>query len=164
MTGRVHYAMTMTAICPYLAETETECMKTMNSDFQYIFPELKHLPNKFGIPDNQETFFKAGSICIPVLAFNRTDGESLVIKTGDVITMENPSRKRMKVKVFLTEEIMPGVIKTAFGPGGQNASGTGFLKNISGYTLNINKFFDPDNLTPLTGMPGFGDILVKVIK
>jgi anaerobic selenocysteine-containing dehydrogenase/Fe-S-cluster-containing dehydrogenase component len=164
ITGRVHYAMTMTGVCPYLAETETECMKPLNNEFQYTLPESKQFPEKYGITDNQKTAFKAGSVSIPVLSVNRTDGERSGIKTGDVITLENPSGKKMKGKVFLTEEIMPGVIKTAFGPGGQNASGLGFINNVSEYTPNINEFFDPDNLTTHTGMPGFGDILVKIIK
>jgi hypothetical protein len=59
---------------------------------------------------------------------------------------------------------MPGVIKTAFGPGGQNASGTGLLSHTSSYTQNINRLFNPKNLSPFTGMPGFGDIIVKIIK
>jgi anaerobic selenocysteine-containing dehydrogenase len=164
ITGRVHYAMTMTAICPYLAETETECMKPMNNDFQYISPELKHLPNKQGIPDKQETHFNAGTVSVPVFAIHITDGKNLGIQTGDLITLENPSGKKIKGKVFLTEDIMPGVIKTAFGAGGQNASGLGFINNVHEYTPNINQLFDPDNLSAHTGMPGFGDMMVKVIK
>jgi hypothetical protein len=35
ITGRAHYAMTMTAVCRYLAETETECMQKMNDAFTY---------------------------------------------------------------------------------------------------------------------------------
>ncbi|RJQ51791.1 MAG: dehydrogenase [Nitrospiraceae bacterium] len=144
ISGRVHYAMTMTTVCPYLAETETECMKRMDDG---------SVSSPFNSP-----------LSIPVLAMNTDDGARMGITTGDTITLETPFQKRVTGKAFLTEEIVPGVIKTAFGPGGQNASGLGFMNNISGYTPNINESFDPENLSPFTGMPGFGDIMVKVVK
>ncbi len=147
ISGRVHYAMTMTTICSYLAETETECMKLLNDTFIY-----------------SETHFAAKTISIPVFAINKTDGDRLGITTGDKIILETPLRKRVKGKAFLTEEIMPGVIKTAFGPGGQKASGLGFQNNLSEYTPNINECFDPENISPFTGMPGFGDVMVKVVR
>ncbi len=164
VSGRVHYAMTMTAVCPYLAETETECMKPLNNDFIYSRPECKGLPDKYGIPEDKEIFFKTGEVSIPVFAFSRVDGKNLCIKTGDIVYLENPLKKSIRGKVFLTEEIIPGVIKTAFGPGGQRASGIGFINSTSEYTPNINQLFDPENLNPFTGMPGFGDIMVRVIK
>jgi anaerobic selenocysteine-containing dehydrogenase len=164
ITGRVHHSMTMTTVCPYLAETETECMKPLNDAFNYAMPKLNDIPNEYGIPDNEEIFFKAGSVSIPLFAFNRKDGEKLRIKTGDIIILENPQRKRIKGKALLTDEIMHGVIKTAFGPGGQKASGIGFMNKTAEYTPNINELHDPENFNRLTGTPGFGDIMVKVIK
>ncbi len=155
ITGRAHYSMTMTGVCPGLAETETECMKPLNDDFKYTEPNLE---------GGKEVHFKSGTISIPVLALNRTDGEQLGIKTGDIIALENPLNKTLQGKVYLTEEVMPGVIKTVFGPGGQNASGMQFTNNTSRYTPNINELHDPNNISPYTGMPGFGDIMVKVIK
>ena len=86
------------------------------------------------------------------------------LKTGDLISLETPLKKMITGKVFLTEEVMPGVIKTAFGPGGQKASGLGFINNISEYTPNINELYDPDNFNRLTGTPGFGDIMVRIVK
>src|SRR3990167_5018020 len=56
--------------CPYLAETKTECMQPLNNDFKYTMPELKDIPNKYSFPDNEEVSFNAGSISIPVFAFN----------------------------------------------------------------------------------------------
>jgi anaerobic selenocysteine-containing dehydrogenase len=164
ISGRVHHSMTMTVVCPYLAETDTECMERLNDDFDYAMPELDDIPNEYSIPENQNTLFKAGSVSIPVFALNRSDGENLRLKTGDSIILENPFKKRIKGKAFLTEEIMPGVIKTPFGPGGQKASGLGFINNTCEYTPNINELYDPDNFNRLTGTPGFGDIMVKVIK
>lgn len=164
ISGRVNYAMTMTTICPYLAETKTECMQPLNNDFKYTMPELKDIPNKYSFPDKEEVPFNAGSISISVVAFNKNDAEKLGIKTGDIVILENPFKKSIKGKAFLTEEVMPGVIKTAFGPGGQKASGLGFINKTSDYTPNINELFDPSNISSFSGMPGFGDIMVKVIK
>ena len=93
--------------------------------------------------------FASGSVSIPVFAINKIDGERLNIRTGDIIILETPFRKRVKGKAFLTEEIMPGVIKTAFGPGGQKASGLGFQNNLSEYTPNINECCDPENISPI---------------
>lgn len=164
ITGRVHHSMTITAICSYLSETGTECMEPLNDDFQYSMPGLDGIPNKHGFHEQGKTFFRAGSVSVPVFALNRGDGESMLLKTGDIVTLETPLKKRIKGKVFLTEEIMPGVIKTAFGPGGQKASGLGFLNNTSEYTANINELYDPENFNRLTGAPGFGDIMVRIIK
>ncbi|MBI4688286.1 MAG: molybdopterin-dependent oxidoreductase [Nitrospirae bacterium] len=143
ISGRVHHAMTMTQVCSYLTETETECMKPMNEAFDG---------------------FKADTMSIPVLAINTADGDRLGIKTGEIITLENPLKKTVRGKAYLTDEIMPGVIKTAFGPGGQKASGIGFMNNTADYTASINSLFDPENLSPFSGMAGFGDIMVRVIK
>ena len=164
ISGRTHYAMTMTGVCPYLAETETECMKPLNDDLKYSVPEHGNIQDRSGFPEQGVVDLKAGSVAIPVFAINITDGEQLGLKTGDIVSLENPLKKTVKGKVFLTDEIMPGVIKTAFGPGGQKASGTGLTGNTAEYTPNINELCDPSNLSQYTGMPGFGDIMVKVIK
>lgn len=60
ISGRVHYAMTMTAICPHLAETETECMKYLNADFVH-----------------DENHFAAGTVSIPVLQLIKLTASSL---------------------------------------------------------------------------------------
>jgi anaerobic selenocysteine-containing dehydrogenase/Fe-S-cluster-containing dehydrogenase component len=164
VSGRSHYSMTMTAVCPYLAETETECMQPRNNGLQFTLPELKGLPKKYGFPENEKISVPGNSLSIPVFSFHPKDGEQLGIQTGDMVLLENPRGRTIQGKVFLTEEVMPGVIKTAFGPGGQRASGTGFIKNTADYTPNINELFNPENLSPYTGMPGFGDIMVKVKK
>ena len=164
VSGRVHHAMTMTAVCSSLAETETECMKLLNNAFSYTAPETGSLPDKSGLPANKEVYFKAGAVSIPVLAFHTSAGQHLGIQTGDTVVLENPLKKTIRGIAYLTEEVMPGIIKTAFGPGGQRASGLGFANAFSEYTPNINELHDPENISPFTGMPGFGDIMVKVIK
>ncbi len=163
ISGRVHHAMTMTAVCPYLAETDTECMERMNSSFQYDVPELGNLSIEYGLQDSKCISFHADSVSIPVFAVNRADAAREHLKTGDIVILETPLKKRIKGKVLTSDEIMPGVIKTAFGPGGQKASGTGFMSHTAEYTPNINELHDPDNICPRTGMPGFGDILVRII-
>jgi anaerobic selenocysteine-containing dehydrogenase/Fe-S-cluster-containing dehydrogenase component len=164
ISGRVHHAMTATTICPYLAEVGTECMKPLNDEFQYSLPGTERPPESYGLPEGDELSFKEGSVSIPVFAINTSDGEGLSLKTGEIVALENPLGRQVRGKVFLTDEVMPGVIKTSFGPGGQKASGTGFFSGVSDYTPNINELTDPDNISPYTGMPGFGDILVKIIK
>ncbi len=164
ISGRVHHTMTITAVCPYLSETETECMEPLNDDFEYRMPRHNGAPDRSGIPYNDKAVFRAGSVSIPVIALNKSDGETLHIKTGDMIILENPQGRRVRGKAFLTEEMMPGVIKVPFGPGGQKASGLGFINQTSEYTTNINELYDPDNFNRITGTPGFGDIMVKVIR
>ncbi|RJR22221.1 MAG: dehydrogenase [Nitrospiraceae bacterium] len=164
ISGRVHHAMTMTVVCPYLSETNTECMEPLNDHFKYTMPDSADAQIRNGLQGNGETTFSPCSVSIPVLAINRTEGEALDLKTGDLVALENPLGNRLKGKVFLTEEIMPGTIKTAFGPGGQNASGLGFMNQTSEYTPNINELHDPENITSCTGAPGFGDIRVRLIK
>ncbi|GAB4534261.1 MAG: molybdopterin-dependent oxidoreductase [Thermodesulfovibrionia bacterium] len=162
ISGRVNHAMTMTVVCPYLSETETECMKPMNKPFIYRPPEIEGVAEEYGIHE-KDVKIPEDAISIPVFAFNISDAERLGIKTGDIVTLENPLERRVKGRAFLTGEIMPGVIKTAFGVGGQWASGIGMLNNVSGYTPNINELIDPEDLSPFTGMPGFGDIMVRVV-
>jgi anaerobic selenocysteine-containing dehydrogenase len=127
-------------------------------------PGNGEIPDASRISEDRESTFKAGTVSIPVFAINRTDGENSRINTGDMVILENPHKKKIKGKAFLTEEIMPGIIKVPFGPGGQKASGLGFINNISEYTPNINELYDPENFNRITGTPGFGDIMVKVIK
>ncbi|MEW6599481.1 MAG: molybdopterin-dependent oxidoreductase [Nitrospirota bacterium] len=164
ISGRVHHAMTMTIVCPYLSETNTECMEALNDQFEYSIPEHADLPNRTGLRVSGANSFSARSMSVPVLAMNSSDGGKLRLKTGDLVTLENPMGSTLRGKVYLTDEIMPGVIKTAFGPGGQKASGIGFMNHASEYTPNINALHDPENITSLTGAPGFGDIRVRVIK
>jgi len=164
ISGRAHTSMTMTSVCPYIAETSTECMQPFNDAITYSMPGISAGMNEHGFAEGRETVLNPGSVSIPVFAVNRGDGERLSLKTGDRITLENPLQKQIHGKVFLTDEIMPGVIKTVFGPGGRHASGTGFLRGASSYTPAINDLFDPENLSPFTGMPGFGDIMVRILK
>lgn len=162
ISGRSHHTMTMTGVCYYLAETETECLKPLNDAFNYKIPEITN--DKNGLPVNKTGFFESNTVSIPVLAMNKKEGGTLKLKTGDTVILENALEQRLKGKIFLTDDITPGVIKMAFGPGGQDASGTGLLRHTSAYTQNINKLVDSKNMSAFTGMPGFGDIMVKIVS
>jgi anaerobic selenocysteine-containing dehydrogenase len=166
ISGRAHHSMTMTQVCPLLGETETECMKPLNESFtDIILPpgnESGQSPSFSGIL--QSTVFKKDSFGIPTFAINQGDGEKLGLQRGELIILENPLGMRIRGKVFLTHEIRPGVIKTVFGAGGRSGSGMGLIRNTSDYTPNINELVDPGNINRLTGMPGFGDIMVRIIK
>ena len=58
--------------------------------------------------------------------------------------------------------IKSGVIKTTFGSG-RKASAKAFMKTAS-YTPNINMLYDSNNINKVTGMPSFGDIMVRIVK
>ena len=166
ISGRAHHSMTMTQVCPFLAETETECMKPLNERFtEIILPpgnESGQSPSFSGIL--QSTVFKKDSFGIPTFAINQGDGEKLGLQRGELIILENPLGMRIRGKVFLTHEIRPGVIKTVFGAGSRSGSGMGLIRKTYDYTPNINELVDPGNINRLTGMPGFGDIMVRIIK
>lgn len=165
ISGRAHHSMTMTQICPFLGETETECMKPLNDSFTEIILTLgagSEQSNPYpGMIQNRA--FKKGAFSIPTFSMNHRDGEETGLHTGDIIILENPLGMRIRGKVFLTHEIRPGVIKTVFGAGGRSGSGMGIIRKTKDYTPNINELVDPDNINALTGMPGFGDIVVRII-
>ncbi len=147
ISGRAHHTGTMTQVCDSLNETETECMRRFNNKvLNQTEPGSLDLMNP----------------SIPVLTMNTVDGESLGIKTGDDIALETPLGTSVRGKAYLTEAILPGVIKTVFGSGGRLVDGLSVLGRKDDNTANINMLVDPENLNKFTGMPGFGDIMVKI--
>ena len=166
ISGRAHHSGTMTQVCPHLGETETECMKPLNESFTEII-SAQGTPGRQSHPYSeiiQHKGFKKDSFSIPTFSINHSDGEIAGLHTGDLITLENPLGMQIRGKVWLTHEIRPGVIKTVFGAGGRSGSGMGIIRKTRAYTPNINELVDPDNINPLTGMPGFGDIMVRIIN
>lgn len=166
ISGRAHHSMTMTQVCAFLGETETECMKPLNERFTEIVsvPGAENRQSNPLSENFRDQEFKKGRFSIPVFSMNPIDGEKNRLNTGDIIILENPLGMQIRGKVFLTHEIRPGVIKTVFGAGGRSGSGMGIIRKTRDYTPNINELVDPDNINPLTGMPGFGDIMVRIIK
>ncbi|MCG8335530.1 MAG: molybdopterin-dependent oxidoreductase [Proteobacteria bacterium] len=147
ISGRAHHTGTMTQVCGSLNETETECMKRLNG----------MVSNEKGLENCD-----ANNPSMPVFSLSSADGESLGIQTGDNIILETPLGTTASGKAYLTEALLPGVIKTVFGSGGRLVDGLSILGNKDDNTPNINALIDPENLNKFTGMPGFGDVMVKI--
>lgn len=141
ITGRTHQTGTMTQICKSLSNLETEANRYCN--------DCNNL--------NED------KIAMPIFLINENDGKKLKICTGDLIRLENIKGNIIKGKVFLSDCIRSGVIKTTFGSGNRIVSNENFVK-ASSYTPNVNMMYDSDNINKITGMPSFGDIMVKIIK
>jgi len=166
ISGRAHHSGTMTQVCPHLGETETECMKPLNDSFTDVIltPGAGSRQSSPLSVSRQNKEFKKGNFSIPAFSMNHSDGEKAGVHTGDTIILENPLGMQIRGKVYLTHEIRPGVIKTVFGAGGRSGSGMGIIRKTRDYTPNINELMDPDNINAMTGMPGFGDVMVRIIK
>lgn len=159
--GRVHHAMSGTQLVPWLAETPSEGLfMPMNNPFEY---EIGDADGKGQIEPKREKF-KAGSWCVGTMALNASDANKMGIKTGDLVSVENPLGKKTKTKVFVTEGIRPGTVKMGFGTGGRFTPGMGGTYAQRHYTPNLNELVDPDNLSPIMGMPTYADMMVKITK
>jgi anaerobic selenocysteine-containing dehydrogenase len=95
---------------------------------------------------------------------NRADGEKLGLQTGDLVEMETPLGHATRGKVNLVETIRPGVLRLPFGGGGRFSPGLGKTYDFRDETPNANALVDPDNHSPIMGMPLYGDMVVKVKK
>ncbi|WP_165755727.1 molybdopterin-dependent oxidoreductase [Ruminiclostridium hungatei] len=154
ITGRTHQTGTMSQVCISLSDLETEANKKLNDAF--AFPS--HTQNT----DKDE--FEVNTIAIPVFLINEMDGKKLGIYTGEMIRLENANGKYLKGKAFLSSGIKSGVIKTTFGSGGRKATGIGLFSRAVSFTPNINMLYDSNSINQVTGMPAFGDIMVKIEK
>jgi len=152
ITGRTHQTNTISQICGSLSDLETEANRKLNNVFT--------IPSHTQKTGNDE--FEANTIAIPVFLINESDGEKLGIYTGKTIRLENAYGKYITGKAFLSAGIKSGVIKTTFGSGGRTAAGIGLFSGAASFTPNINTLYDPDAISPHTGMPAFGDILVRI--
>jgi len=92
------------------------------------------------------------------------DAAKLGLKSGDMIEIENPLKRSVKSKVFVSEGIRPGVVKMGFGTGGRFSPGLGGTYKQKDYTPSHNMLVDPDSLSPLMGMPTYADMVVKIKK
>ncbi|PRR68734.1 molybdopterin-containing oxidoreductase family protein [Neomoorella humiferrea] len=158
--GRVHHAMSGTHMVPWLGETPVEgTWMPLNNSFQYNIVDTKN-GQYMTVPHT----FKPGTWCVGTIMMNIEDGKKLGLKTGDMVVVANPLGKEVRGKVFLTEGIRPGVIKMGFGTGGRFSSGLGTTYHQREYTPNHNELVDPDNLTPIMGMPTYADMIVKITR
>ncbi len=153
VTGRTHQTGTMSQVCISLSDLETEANKKMNDAF-YILP----------IQNTGKDKIEANNMAIPVFLINKNDGEELGIYTGDMIRLENANGKYLCGKVFLSLGIKSRVIKTTFGSGGRKATGIGLFSGAVSFTPNINTLYDSNAINQVTGMPAFGDMMVKIVK
>lgn len=153
VTGRTHQTGTMSQVCISLSDLETEANKKMNNAF-HILPTQNTGKDKI----------EANNMAIPVFLINKNDGEQLEISTGDIIRLENAKGKYILGKAFLSSGIKSGVIKTTFGSGGRKATGIGFFSGAASFTPNINTLYDSNAINQVTGMPAFGDMMVKIVK
>lgn len=140
ITGRTHQTGTMTQYCRTLSGLETDTDRILTKD---------------GTPGTGYT--------VPVLLMNTYDGKRHGISSGNIITLESPDKKTVCGKAFLSESIRKGVIKTSFGQGGRTASSEQYVK-MAKSTVNVNELYDPSKVNKTTGMPAFGDIVVRIIK
>ncbi len=154
ITGRTHQTGTMSQVCISLSDLETEANKKMNDAFSIS----SHTQN------TNKDEFEANTMAIPVFLINENDGNNLGIYTGDLIRLKNSKGKYLKGKVFLSSSIKSGVIKTTFGSGGRKATGMGIFSGAVSYTPNINTLYNSNAINQFTGMPAFGDIMVKIEK
>ncbi|WP_322597249.1 molybdopterin-dependent oxidoreductase [Acetivibrio straminisolvens] len=155
ITGRTHQTGTMSQICISLSDLETEANKKLDD----VSAILLHKQNK-----NKGELEEDATIAIPVFLINEKDGEKLGIRTGEIIRLENPNGKYIRGKAFLSPGIKSGVIKTTFGSGGRKATGIGLFSEAASFTPNINTLYDSSAINQVTGMPAFGDIMVKIVK
>lgn len=159
--GRVHHAMSGTQLVPWLAETPVEgIFMPLNNAFEY---EIGDADGK-GQIQPQRKKFKAGSWCVGTMAMNTSDAAKMNVKTGDMVEVENPLAKKIKTKVFVTEGIRPGTVKMGFGTGGRFTPGMGGTYAQKDYTPNHNELVDPEDLSPIMGMPTYADMIVKITK
>lgn len=161
IVGRVHHAMSGTQMVPWLGETPSEGLwAPLNNKFQHEIIDAA----KDGEFKTVQKTFKEGSWCVGTLLVNADDANSMSLKTGDLVVVENPLGKQVKTKVYVSEGIRPGVVKMGFATGGRFSPGLGATYKQKDYTPNHNEMVDPDSLSPIMGMPCYADMVVKITK
>lgn len=93
-----------------------------------------------------------------------TDAQRVGVKTGDLIELTNPLGKSTRGKVFVTNGIRPGTLRTGFAAGGRFSPGLGPTFAQRYHTPDHNTLVDPEALSPIMGQPAYVDMLVKVRK
>ena len=139
ITGRTHQTGTATQICPSLSALETDANRKLT--------------------ENR----KDGGGAIPVFLMNKDDGKRHSIADREKIFLESPEGGRIRGIVYLSDGIASGVIKTVFGQGGRTMS-SDRSNSMAAYTANVNELYEHNKLNRTTGMPAFGDIVVRIIK
>lgn len=162
ISGRVHHAMSGTQMVDWLGRIPTEDLWMPFNDERVVDEVI--VGENGPEPTGRKVKIAKGTWSIAVVQMNQSDGERLGLQSGDLVEMETPFGGKTKGKVNLVETIRPGVLRMAFGGGGRFSPGLGKTYDFRDETPNINLLVDPDNHSPIMGMPGYGDILVKVRK
>ncbi|KJS45973.1 MAG: dehydrogenase [Peptococcaceae bacterium BRH_c23] len=163
IVGRVHQAMSGTQMIPWLAQTPCEGIyMPLNNAFEHEILEAN--PAKKEGFELKNKKFKANTWCVGTVLMHSQDAAKLGLKTGDMIEIENPLKRSVKSKVYVSEGIRPGVVKMGFGTGGRFSPGLGGTYKHKDYTPSHNMLVDPDSLSPLMGMPAYADMIVKIKK
>lgn len=161
--GRVHQSMSATQMLPSLAQAPCEgTWMPLNNAFEQEILDAN--PAKKEGLELKTKKFKANTWCVGTVLMNTQDAVKLGLKTGDMIEIENPLKRTVKSKVFVSEGILPGVVKMGFGTGGRFSPGLGGSYKQKDYTPSHNELIDPDSLSPLMGMPTYADMVVKIKK
>ena len=162
ISGRVHHTMSGTQMIDLLGRFSVEDI------YRPIKGEVTYDEVLVGTngpaPTGRERHLAAYSWSAGVIQMNTADALRLGLKTGDLVEMENPLGHKTRGEVNAVETIRPGVLRSAFGGGGRFSPGLGrnfYLKDV---TPNLNQLVDPAALSPIMGMPGYNDMLVKVTK
>lgn len=162
ISGRVHHAMSGTQMVDWLGRIPTEDL------WMPFNEEVKVNETIIGESGPESTGRKVhipeGTWSIAVIQMNSKDGEKLGLESGDLVDLENPLGHTTQGKVNLVETIRPGVLRLPFGGGGRFSPGLGKTYFFQDVTPNANAIVDPDNHSPIMGMPIYGDMLVKVKK
>jgi anaerobic selenocysteine-containing dehydrogenase len=160
--GRIHQTMTGTYSAQVLSRISTEDLWEPMGEEVHVHPVVA---GPAGIERlGREITLKQGEVSVGVIQMNRVDGERLHLKSGDLVTLETPLGQTQKGRVKLCETIRPGVLRVPFGGGGRFAPGAGTLYYYRETTVSPNALVDPNTHTPIMGMPGYIDVMVKVTK
>lgn len=160
ISGRIHHAMSGTQAVDWLGRIHSEDLwYPLNEDVTVDEVLVgadgpKATGRKLRIPK--------GSWSIGVIQMNASDASKLGLKTGDLVELETPYGTRTRGKVNAVETIRPGTLRIAMGSGGRFSPGLGWNYYFKDVTPDANALTDPRTHSPIMGMPGYCDVLVKV--
>lgn len=162
ISGRVHHAMSGTQMVDWLGRIPTEDLWMPFNDERVV--EGMIVGPDGPKPTGRKVRIPKGTWSIGVIQMNRSDGEKLGLRTGDLVEMENPLGHTTRGKVNMVETIRPGVLRMPLGGGGRFSPGLGKTYDFRDISPNPNAIIDPEALSPVMGQPAYCDMIVKVRK
>ncbi|MHB9100655.1 MAG: molybdopterin-containing oxidoreductase family protein [Sulfuricella sp.] len=161
ISSRVHHSMSGTQMIDWLGHFPVEDL-TMPINDEVAYDEI--LVGAGPASGGRKRRIPANSWSIAVIQMSSADALQLGLKTGDLVELENPLGHKTRGKVNAVETIRPGVLRMPFGGGGRFSPGLGKNFYFKDVTPNANQLVDPAAISPIMGMPGYNDMLVKVTK